>query len=400
MSRLKLSPVSRRLMPLYIAAFLQGIPFWYATEKLFMLGIGFNTATIGVMVVIMSIVMLVVETPSGVLADRWSRKGVMLLGCGALLISGILGALSFNEPVYILSTVFWGIYAALYSGTYDAVIYDTVVEEKRDSKKFAYYLGRFRAIEGVSFVIGALSGGFIASVFAMRDNYIFSLPFILVAFFFLWKFREPQLHKSEVSEPVFKHIRQTFTAVLRNHVLLPVVVATIGFGVLQETVFELSQLWFIAVAAPIALYGVFSAAVFSSWTTGGILAAKITSKTATIALMAAVLFSVIALIIARDFWFVLAAQFVLAVGLVALSVILAKKMHDELPSRLRAGSSSVISTLARIILIPLTILFTFVADAKGIFTSTYILLAVVIIAIIAYTFIGPVKNKEEELRNV
>lgn len=42
----------------------------------------------------------------------------MVLGCTALLISGVLGAVSFfNEPVYILSTIFWGIYAALYSGT-------------------------------------------------------------------------------------------------------------------------------------------------------------------------------------------------------------------------------------------------------------------------------------------
>src|SRR3546814_15678623 len=106
-------------------------------EKLFMLDIGFNTASIGIMVAVMSVVMLAVETPSGILADRWSRKGVMILGAISLLVSGIIGALSFNEPVYILSTVFWGIYAALYSGTYDSVIYDTTVrsEERRVGKE-------------------------------------------------------------------------------------------------------------------------------------------------------------------------------------------------------------------------------------------------------------------------
>lgn len=74
-----------------------------------MLSIGFNTATIGVMLAALSIVMLVVETPSGILADRWSRKGVMVLGCLALLASALIGAFSFNEPVYILSTMFWGV---------------------------------------------------------------------------------------------------------------------------------------------------------------------------------------------------------------------------------------------------------------------------------------------------
>jgi MFS family permease len=161
MAKIKFSPMTRRLMPLYIAAVLQGIPFWYAIEKIFMLGIGFNTATIGIMVAIMSIVMLAVETPSGILADRWSRKGVMILGCFALIISGVLGAVSFNEPVYILSTVFWGIYAALYSGTYDSVIYDTTMEEYGDSKKFEKYLGRFRAVEGVFHLLPSAAGVYI-----------------------------------------------------------------------------------------------------------------------------------------------------------------------------------------------------------------------------------------------
>lgn len=387
----KLSPASRRLTPLYIAAFLQGIPFWYAIEKLFMVGIGFNTASIGLMVAIMSVVMLAVETPSGVLADRWSRKGVMILGCLALLISGTVGALSFNEPVYIISTVFWGIYGALYSGTYDSVIYDTVVEEHGDSKLFGRYLGRLRAIEGVAFIIGALSGSLIASALTMRDAYIFSLPFLVLAFFFLWRFREPQLHKAEVAEPVFRHIRQTFAAVLRNHVLLPVVIATVGFGALQDTVFELSQLWFIAVAAPLALYGIFSAAVFSSWTTGGLLAARIKTKPATISLMIMILIAIVVLITMHHYLIILAAQSVLAVCLVALSVILAKKMHDELPSRLRAGSSSVVSTLARIILVPGSLLFTAVANTYSIFSATYILLGIAAIAIVAFLSISTVK---------
>lgn len=388
--------MTRRLTPLYIAAVLQGIPFWYAIEKIFMLGIGFNTATIGVMVAIMSIVMLAVETPSGILADRWSRKGVMMLGCLALIISGVLGALSFNEPVYILSTVFWGIYAALYSGTYDSVIYDTTVEEYGDSKKFEKYLGRFRAVEGASLVIGALAGGLIASVLDTRETYIFSVPLIAAALIFLWKFKEPQLHKAEIAEPVFKHIRQTFAAVLRNPVLLPVVIATVGFLVLQDTIFELSQLWFIAVAAPIALYGVFSAAVFSSWTTGGLLAAHIKSKPAIISLMFALVAMIVLLIVSRQYALVLIAQFVMAICLIAIGVILAKKMHDELPSRLRAGSSSVISTLARIILIPGSLLITGIANTHDIFAATYVLLGVAVVSVVAFMSIASVKKQMKQ----
>lgn len=383
---MRLTSSSRRLLPLYIAAFLQGVPFWYAIEKLFMLDIGFNTASIGMMVAIMSAVMLAVETPSGILADRWSRKGVMLLGCLSLLICAITGALSFNEPMYIVSTVFWGVYFALYSGTYDAVIYDTVMEEHGDSKKFQQLLGRFKAVEGVAFVIGALCGGLIASAIGMRETYVISLPFILLAFVFLWRFREPQLHKAEVSVTINRHIRQTFASVLKNPVILPVVIALVGFVILQEVILELSQIWFIAVAAPLVLYGVFSAIVFSSWSLGGILSEKIKMNSSIILTIAVTIVAILGLIFTRDYWIILASQFILATCFIALGVVLSKKMHDELPSKLRAGAASVVSTLARLLLIPSALLFTTLANNYNVFSASYMLLAIGIIASVALLF--------------
>lgn len=387
--------MTQRLLPLYIAAFLQGIPFWYATEKLFMVSIGFDTTSIGLMVAIMSVVMLAVETPSGVLADRWSRKGVMILGCIALILSSIIGALSYSEPVFIISAIFWGIYAALYSGTYDAVIYDTTIEEYGHSNNFQKYLGRFKAVEGISFVVGALSGGLIAGTIGMRYTFIISIPFLLIALIYLWKFKEPQLHKAEIAEPVYTHIRQTFADVLRNPVLLPVIVAIVGFGVLQETMFEFSQLWLIALATPVAMYGLASAAVFSSWTTGGLLAGRIKTRFSSSVLMVIILAMILTLIMTRNYVVVLFAQLMLAVSLVALGILLAKKMHDELPSRLRAGSSSVVGTLARIILIPGSLIFTSFANNNSIFAATYMMLGVAIVASIAFLSILPAKTSTE-----
>jgi MFS family permease len=378
------SPVTRRLLPLYIAAFFQGLPFWYAIEKLFMVEIGFNAATIGVMLAVTSTVMLVVETPSGILADRWSRKGVMVLGCLSLIASGVVGALSYNEVVFIISTSLWGVYAALYSGTYEAVIYDTVVEEQGASEGFEKYLGRLRIVEGAAFVVAAVMGGIITSSFSTRETFIVSIPCIAVALFFLWKLKEPTLHKSEVSEPVFLHIRQTFAAVLRKRTLLPIVIAVVGFGLLQETIFELGQLWFIAAAMPVALYGVFGALLFSSWTLGGLFAPYIQKKMLLYGTIAAVIGAAFALAIFRSYVAVAVSQFILCIGLIALGVVLAKKMHDELPSNLRAGSASVVSTVARLIIIPFGLIFTAYANANTVFTASYILVGILVIAMGAF----------------
>lgn len=388
----KISPASRRLLPLYIAAFLFGIPFWYAIEKLFMMDIGFNTASIGLTVAIMSAVMIIVEAPAGILADRWSRKGVIFISGLALLVSVVLGALSFNEPLYILSNVFWGIYFALYNGSFDAIIYDTVVEEHGDSEKFQDYLGRFRAVEGASFVIGALLGGLIADVISMRYTFILSLPFVILSLLAVLKFREPQLHKSEAAEPVERHVRQTFAAVFNNPHLLPVIVSIVGFGIILEMLLELSQLWFIAIAAPVVLYGIFSAVVYSSWTVGGLIIVWLKSKLASVMLISTIMICILGLIFTRDYIFVLLSQFVLATSLVALGIILAQRLHDELPSRLRAGSASVVNTLSRSILIPVSLIFTLIAQNFDVFRATYILLGFAIMSLISYNLITPLKK--------
>lgn len=60
----------KRLLPLYLAAFFNGLIFWYAIEKLFMTKIGFDTQSITYAAAISTIATLIFETPLGVLADR------------------------------------------------------------------------------------------------------------------------------------------------------------------------------------------------------------------------------------------------------------------------------------------------------------------------------------------
>ncbi len=377
---MSLSPVSRRLLPLYIAALLQSIPFWYAIEKLFMTSIGFNTASIGLMVGIMGAVIIITETPSGVLADRWSRKGVMILGVIFLLLSGFIGGISHNEFMYIASTMLWGVYSALYSGTYDSVIYDVTLEEEGSSKNFERHLGKLRIVEGSGFIIGALGGGWIASALSMRSTFFISLPFLLLAFGFLAWFKEPLLHKAEVSDPVFKHIRQTFAAVLRNKILLPVVVSAVGFAILMDTIFELNQLWFIALATPVALYGVIGATIFSTWTIGGFLARWQRKRTLLLLSGISIVVGFLSMVYIRNYWVILAALFMLGALLVGLNVVLTRMLHDELPSKLRAGSASVVSTLGGCLVIPGSLLFTGIAENRDIFLATWLLVAIALIA--------------------
>src|SRR5918995_2637641 len=95
------SSLRRRLLPLYVAAGLQGFMLWTPVEKLFLNEIGFDAAEVGLMAAAYAAIVPLVEVPSGLLADRWSRRGVLIIANVALLLSVLVGGLSQNVATYI-----------------------------------------------------------------------------------------------------------------------------------------------------------------------------------------------------------------------------------------------------------------------------------------------------------
>lgn len=382
----RLSTISRRLLPLYAAVFCQGVVFWYAIEKLFMTNIGFDEAGIGAMVAAYSAVMLLIETPAGVLADRWSRKGVLMLASAALGISALLGGLSTTPALFLVSTLFWGAYTALSSGTYDSIIYDVLQEEEGSSKQYERFYGRHKVVEGFAFIVGALSGGVLAQLVDMRATFFYSLPPILLSLFLLGIFREPTIHKADPADSLGAHIRETLHAVLRQRTLLTILISLVALGVVLASLYEFSQLWLIALALPIIFYGPASALLFASWSIGGMVVGFLRSRLRLLIACGIMLASAACLSVSHSALLIIIAQTILAIGIVGVTVALTHQLHDQLPSRVRAGASSTASTITSIVLIPTALLFGFVAHSNDIFRANIILVLILTIGLIAITW--------------
>jgi MFS family permease len=98
--------LTRRLLPLYIAAFSQGLVLWAPIEKVFLRSLGFDQAALGLMAACYSSLIPLLDLFSGILADRWSRKGVLMLASIAAMLNALLGGLSHDVPTYLVSTLF------------------------------------------------------------------------------------------------------------------------------------------------------------------------------------------------------------------------------------------------------------------------------------------------------
>lgn len=348
-----------------------------------MVGIGFDSATIGLMIAVYSTVILLFEIPSGILADRWSRKGVLVLSGITLASSALLGGLSTTVPMYIAAMAIWGFGAAMRSGIYDSIIYDTLVEQNGHAKSFKRHMGHYQIVEGAALVLGALVGGLLADQLGMGETYLLSVPVALLSFVFLYFFHEPTLHKAETETKLAVHIRQVFRIVLRQKELAMLLIALIALGIVLDGTLEFSQLWFIAVAMPVLFFGPLYALVLSSFSIAGFLAKFVHQTKFVYFTLAAVLMALLGLTMQSHFIILGILQVIVCAGTGVILIALTHQLHDHLPSQLRSGASSTVSTITRLVMIPFILFFGFVADQQTIFIATLLLVAACVVGMSA-----------------
>ncbi|MEU6713728.1 MFS transporter [Nonomuraea sp. NPDC046802] len=147
---------------LYAYAFLGEFVLLYPVYTLLFTDAGLSVAEISSLFVIWSVTGLVLEIPSGALADRVSRRLLLFLGP---LLTGLgfgLWTLFPSYGVFALGFVMWGAGAALVSGSYEALAYEEL-ERQGQSGRYAAVMGRATAL---GLVADAAAIGLAVPVFA------------------------------------------------------------------------------------------------------------------------------------------------------------------------------------------------------------------------------------------
>lgn len=386
--------VRRRLTPLFAAVFLQNLALWVPIEKLFMTSIGFDAAGVGLMAAVYAGVVPLFEVPSGVLADRWSRRGVLVLGAVAAAVSVAIGGLSQSVPTYMVAAVFLGVFFAMQSGTVESIVYDTILEETGDSAAFEVTIGRLRLVESGALVASALAGGVIAEVASLRLTYFLTVPLLVGACLTLLAFREPRLHKAgEADEPgsLRDQVRATYRVILQPGRLRLVIAVTVVGSLLMQGMLEFGPLWLVALAVPAFLYGPHWAGLTAALGLGGLLGARpLWNRRLGAVLLAAVIVGCcVVLATSRSPYVVIAAQVALTALVVAGSIPVMRRLHDGVPSAVRAGVASGVGTLTWVTFVPFALAMGFISDRSGVGTAGWALVAVAVAAGILLVIVLP-----------
>jgi MFS family permease len=387
--------VARRLRPLYLALAFGGLALWVPVEKLFMAELGFDPAAVGLMAGVYALVVPLLELPSGILADRWSRRGVLVAAYAAMLASVLVCGLATDVTTYVVGAGLLGVYLALQSGTLDSMLYDVLVEELGTSDSFESTLGRFRAVESVALAGSALAGGVLAMLASPRVSYFATLPMLAMAIVMILRFREPKLHRPEEREPLRAQIATTYRTVVDRGQIRPIVIVMILTSLLLQATLEFGPLWMVALGAPAFLYGAQWAGLTGALGLGGLLAARLHLECRyTLGVVGGVLVAAaLTISTSHTIAVILPAQVAMMLALVVVSVHVTGLLHNAIPSTIRAGVSSGVSTLTWLVFLPFSVVFGLVANQVGVHRS-----GLLIVLAAAAAAVGPLRLVPPKLR--
>jgi MFS family permease len=370
--------IARRLLPLQIGVALQNFLLWVPVEKMFMTEIGFNAATIGLVAAVYAAVVPMLEVPFGVLADRWSRTGMMILATLALAASSLVGGLSTNPATYAAAAVLLGVFFALDSGTADSIVYDTVVEQTGSATDYQKWIGRLHVVESLALVSSAVLGGLLAAATSARVTYFVTVPVVTAAVLAFRRCREPRLHRAGERVSYRQQATATLRALTSGRTARQVVLLTASAAVATQLIFEFGPLWLVSLDAPAAFYGPYWAALVATVGLGAWLAARLPlhQPTAAALIGAALLGSATLPALSHALPVVVIGQALAALSTAVIGVRAGYLLHRSAAATVRAGVSSGASTLSWLTFLPISLLFGWLSRAHGVQNAGWLLVAI------------------------
>lgn len=160
----------------YALSFLWRSWFWLGIWVFYYLRFT-DYAGIGFLEAVMITTSTVGEIPTGVIADLLGKKKAIILAFLLGALGNLIMAFAPNYPVLLISIVTMTMGGAFYSGSLEALVYDTLIDQKK-TDDYRKVIGRMTTMQNLGMAFSGIVGGLIYQIHV-------SLPFILVTVFYL-----------------------------------------------------------------------------------------------------------------------------------------------------------------------------------------------------------------------
>ncbi len=192
--------------------FLKNLKFFEPFLYLFFLANGLNFFQIGLLIGLREALTLVLEIPTGVIADIWGRRKSMAVAFAAYITSFVIFYYFNSFGIFAGAMVFFAMGETFRSGTHKAMIMQHLDDEDMSEKKVEYY-GLTRSASRLGSALSAVLAGIIVYYF-QSYNIIFLVtivPYTMAFVLMLTYPRELDGFPSGASvENAWSHVKNSF----------------------------------------------------------------------------------------------------------------------------------------------------------------------------------------------
>lgn len=367
---------------LYLLNLLCGIVFWYPIEKLFLQEIGVTPFGVTVSAAVFLMVLILFDVPSGILADKWRRKQTLQLAIVCFIGACIAGGLSQGLVQYQLANILLGGFVVLTSGTFQAIMFDSL-KDSNQQNEYDKHQGRAYALFLAGLGFSSLAGGYLADWFSFRDTYFMTVGIAVIALMASCWLTEPRSHKPVADRKLKKHVILSVQRIHASQLLMQLALLIAAMGLLRGSYTEYSGLLFITLGLTAIPTGYANAGKWLVSSLGQLIAPRIGRKALRLAPAFFIIFLVFSLVHNR--WSLVC--FFIAGCLYSIVANQAEAaVQDITPSDIRATTLSILSFTSNILLVPLGLLFGWVAEERNTFDA-YTMIGVLGLGYMVWWFI-------------
>lgn len=335
---------------------------------------------------------IILEIPSGILADKFGRKPVIVTGKLAFLL-GIISFVTVRTfPAFVIGMIFWGIHESFISGAQEALVYDELKSKYQES-----LYKKVLSISTLSREIGLGTGVLIAGVvtqWSINYNLIGSVIIAFIGFFCSLLLPNAKVVERSVETKFAEFILSSKNTIATNINLKRIIFFSIAVLVSYQVISEYFVVTLKSFNMDYRLIGFLAFSEMIFFSLGTVISHKITkniyNKTY---FVLSLLMSVLIIVIAtKNLIFVVAAWMGLRVLKAISEIISNSDWQDRIESSARATTTSFKSFAGNILYIPLAIAFGLIADKTSLFGAFYL----IAITTVLYTLSGIIFRKSND----
>lgn len=246
--------VQRNLIALYLVKIAKWMNLIMPVIVLFYKSNGLTMQDIFLLQSAYSFTIMILEIPTGYLADKIGRRQSILIGASLGVAGYLVYSISFGFWLFVLAEVILGVSQSLVSGADSAMLFDTLAAGKQN-EKYTRMEGRITSIGNFGEALAGIIGGLLA-VTSLRTPFYVQACVAFIALPAAFMLKEPPL-KIARAKPGFKEVQTILLSVLHGNRKLKwntFFSAIIGASTLTMAWF--AQPYFGQIRLPVSVYGV------------------------------------------------------------------------------------------------------------------------------------------------